>query len=196
MHRGKLAWMDSEAASDEDLMRRFASGEAIAFEVLYERYELRVFHYLLRNLRERALAEDALQDVWFAVARDAGRFEPVSRFSAWLFRIAHNRMIDAMRAARREVSLEVVGEEAALQGAALGPAPDPHTVAVADEKLGAVLAALAQLPAEQCQAFLLQQEGGLTVEEIATVADCPIQTAKSRLRYAREKLRELLRGSI
>ena len=187
--------MDSDEASDEDLVRRFACGEAVAFEALYRRYELRVFRYLLRTLRDRALAEDALQDIWFAVAREAGRFEPVSRFSAWLFRIAHNRMIDAVRAARREVSLEVVVADAEVQGTALGHAPDPHAAAVASEKLDAVLTALAQLPAEQRQAFLMQQEGGLSVEEIATVAACPIETAKSRLRYAREKLRELLRGS-
>jgi RNA polymerase sigma factor (sigma-70 family) len=187
--------MVSAAASDEDLMQRFARGDVPAFEALYDRYELRVFRYLLRSLHERALAEDALQDVWFAVAREAPRFGPPSRFSAWLFRIAHNRMVSAIRAARREVSLEVVGEHAELREALLGYAPDPHVAAVANEDLAALLAALAQLPDEQCQAFLLQQEGGLSVEEIATVAACPLETAKSRLRYAREKLRELLRGN-
>jgi RNA polymerase sigma-70 factor (ECF subfamily) len=188
--------MSHSAPTDEELMQRFARGEASAFDVLYERYELRVFRYLLRTLRDRARAEDVLQDVWFIVARDASRFEPIARFSAWMFRIAHNRMVDAVRAARREVSLDLAG---AAQDATAPMCPgesEPHAAAVADEELVALLAALAQLPSDQCEAFLLQQEGGLSVEEIATVTGCPFETAKSRLRYARETLRELLRGNI
>jgi RNA polymerase sigma factor (sigma-70 family) len=180
------------AGSDADLMRRFAAGEAVAFNALYQRYELRVFRYLLRNLRDRALAEDLLQDIWFSVAREASRYQPRSAFSAWLFRIAHNRMVDALRAARPEVSLELV-----TSGAVEGLLPSvagPHAEAIASEELAAVLSALAQLPEEQCQAFLLQQEGELSIEDIAAVVGCPFETAKSRLRYARSRLRELLRG--
>ena len=179
--------------SDEDLLRRFGAGDVAAFEALYARYELRVFRYLLRNLRNRALAQDLLQDTWFAVAREASRFEPFARFSAWLFRIAHNRMVDAVKAARPEASLEEMsGDGSSALHAALICPHEPYLAAVASEELAALLAALAQLPAEQCQAFLLQQEGGLSVEEIAQACGCEFETAKSRLRYARAKLRELL----
>ena len=182
------------AGSDADLMRRFAAGEAVAFNALYQRYELRVFRYLLRNLRDRALAEDLLQDIWFAVAREASRYEPRAPFSAWLFRIAHNRMVDAIRAARPEVSLELVTSDAAPLESLVPSVAGPYAEAIASEELAAVLAALAQLPEEQCQAFLLQQEGELSIEDIAAVVGCPFETAKSRLRYARSRLRELLRG--
>ena len=175
-------------------MSRFGAGDAAAFGMLYERYEMRVFRYLLRNVRNRALAEDLLQDTWFAVAREASRFEPFARFSAWLFRIAHNRMVDALKAARPEVSLEVaVGDATSVTDVALTCTHEPYVAAVASEELAAVLGALAQLPAEQCQAFLLQQEADLSVEEIARVCGCQFETAKSRLRYARSRLRELLR---
>jgi RNA polymerase sigma factor (sigma-70 family) len=188
--------MSHAEPSDEELIACFARGEAAAFDILYERYELRVFRYLLRILRDRARAEDALQDVWFVVARDASRFEPVARFSAWVFRIAHNRMVDTVRAARREVSLELVSAENEVTEPVYPGESEPHAAAVADEELAALLAALAQLPADQREAFLLQQEGDLSVEEIAKVTGCPFETAKSRLRYARERLRELLQGTL
>jgi RNA polymerase sigma factor (sigma-70 family) len=187
------------AASDEELLRRFGAGEASAFELLYHRHELRVYRYLLRNLRDRARAEDALQETWFAVARDAARYQPEgARFTTWLFTIAHHRMIDVLRAARvmiEEVSTELIETHSAAlaQGAGLA---EPDAAAVASEQLAALLRALAMLPEEQRQAFLLQQEAELSVEEIAAVCGCNFETAKSRLRYARSKLRELLQDCL
>jgi RNA polymerase sigma-70 factor (ECF subfamily) len=187
------------AASDEELLRRFAAGEASAFELLYYRHELRVYRYLLRNLRDRARAQDALQETWFAVARDAARYRSEgARFTTWLFTIAHHRMIDALRAARavlEEVSTQIIETHAAALagGAAMA---EPDAAAVASEQLEALLRALAMLPEEQRQAFLLQQEADLSVEDIAAVCGCSFETAKSRLRYARSKLRELLQECL
>ncbi|HLK70498.1 MAG TPA: sigma-70 family RNA polymerase sigma factor [Steroidobacteraceae bacterium] len=185
--------------SDEELLRCFASGQPSAFELLYRRHELRVFRYLLRNLRDRALAEDALQETWFAVAREAHRYQPTgARFTTWLFTIAHHRMIDALRAVRssRERASTAVIEEATapLMGASGGG--EPYAAALAGERLQALTRALAALPEEQRQAFLLQQEGELGVEDIAAVCGCSFETAKSRLRYARAKLRELLQDCV
>ena len=88
--------MDLTAETDENLMMRFGRGEVAAFEVLYARHESRVFRYLLRQLRDQASADDAMQDVWFAVARNAQRYQPQAKFTTWLFTLAHNRMIDLM----------------------------------------------------------------------------------------------------
>jgi RNA polymerase sigma factor (sigma-70 family) len=186
------------AASDEELLRRFAAGQASAFDQLYQRHELRVFRYLLRNLRNRAVAEDALQETWFAVAREAQRYRPGSaRFTTWLFTIANHRMIDALRAARHTVAWEAAEQMQPAVAIAGGPgAGGPYTAALASEQLDALLRALAQLPEEQRQAFLLQQEAELSVEEIAAVCGCSFETAKSRLRYARSKLRELLQDFL
>src|ERR1700738_1150407 len=98
--------------SDEALMGRYAGGDAAAFELLYRRHERRVWLYLERNVRNRATADELMQEVWFAVARDATRYEPSARFTTWLFTIAHNRMIDSIRANRRHTSLETLGYEA------------------------------------------------------------------------------------
>jgi RNA polymerase sigma-70 factor, ECF subfamily len=182
------------AASDEELLGRYASGQASAFEQLYRRHELRVFRYLLRNLRNHALAEEALQETWFAVAREAARYQPTARFTTWLFTIAHHRLIDALRAIRPTVEWEAAEQETqqALAIAGGGSVAGPYAATLASEQLAALLQALAALPEEQRQAFLLQQEGDLSVEDIAAVCGCSFETAKSRLRYARSKLRELL----
>lgn len=187
------------AVSDVELLRRFAAGEATAFEQLYQRYELSVFRYLLRNLRNRNLAEEALQETWFAVARDAARYRSGSaRFTTWLFTIAHHRMIDSLRATRGTIEWEAVeqGAEHAIAIAEYTSIAEPYAAAVADQQLSALMRALEKLPEEQRQAFLLQQEAELTVEDIAAICGCSFETAKSRLRYARTKLRELLQDCL
>jgi RNA polymerase sigma-70 factor, ECF subfamily len=186
------------AASDEELLRRFAAGQASAFEQLYRRHELRVFRYLLRNLRNHALAEEALQETWFAVAREATRYRPTARFTTWLFTIAHHRMIDALRGRRPTVEWQAAEQET-QQALAVGDGTSvagPYAAALANEQWNAVRRALAALPEEQRQAFLLQQEADLSVEDIAAVCGCSFETAKSRLRYARSKLRELLQDLV
>src|SRR5580704_10549529 len=99
--------------SDELLMARYARGELAAFDVLYRRHELRIWRYLERNVRNRATADELMQEVWFAVAREAPRYQPTARFTTWLFTIAHHRMIDSIRANRQPLSLEALGYESA-----------------------------------------------------------------------------------
>jgi RNA polymerase sigma factor (sigma-70 family) len=181
--------------SDEALMGRFARGDAAAFELLYQRHEMRTWRYLERNVGDRAAADELMQEVWFAVAREAVRYAPSARFTTWLFTIAHNRMIDWMRTSRRHVSLEELGYEAGPLVAELAtdPKAGPLAAAVARERSKALVQALAQVPPEQRDAFLMQIEGDLSVEEIARITDTSFETVKSRLRYARIKLRDLLR---
>ncbi len=181
--------------SDEDLMMRYGRGDAAAFEPLYRRHEMRVWRYLERNVRNRAAADDLMQEVWFAVARDAARYSPTARFTTWLFTIAHNRMIDSIRTSRRHTSLDLLGYEAdaVVEQLTAACSAGPFAVAVARDEAGALAQAFEQLPDEQREAFLLQIEGDLSVEEIAAITHSSFETTKSRLRYARTKLRELLK---
>jgi RNA polymerase sigma factor (sigma-70 family) len=187
--------MRNDDASDAALMQRYASGEGAAFEVLYRRHELRVWRYLVRSVRSRAAADDLMQDVWFAVAREASRYRPTAKFTTWLFTIAHHRLIDWMRSNRPQNSLEALGEEAAEVHERLTAdvGSEPSAAAHASEQASALLRALGALPPEQRMAFLLQAESGLSVEEIAAISASTFETTKSRLRYARTKLRALLR---
>lgn len=182
--------------SDEALMLRFAGGDAQAFEELYRRHELRVWRYLQRNLGNRAISDELMQDVWFSVARAAPGYRPIARFTTWLLTLAHNRLVDALRATRPHELLSAVafGSEASslVEQLAADSRTEPPERAQSEQHGAAVLAAIAQLPTEQRQAFLLHAEGELTLEEIARVTCTNFETAKSRLRYARSKLRQLL----
>jgi RNA polymerase sigma factor (sigma-70 family) len=187
--------MDPVPPSDEILMQRYAGGDAQSFETLYQRHEMRVWRFLERNVRNAATADELMQEVWFAVAREAARYQPSARFSTWLFTIAHNRMVDAVRARRPVVSLEALGsdDDPAVSQLIDDPRHGPHAGAVAHEQAQALNRAVEVLSEEQREAFLLHVEGELTVDEIAAVTHCSFETAKSRLRYARSKLRELLK---
>jgi RNA polymerase sigma factor (sigma-70 family) len=190
-----MRWMNMPADNDEALLARYARGEAAAFELLYRRHELRIWRYLARNVGNRATADELMQEVWFAVARDCARYQPSARFTTWLFTIAHNRMIDAIRLNRRQTSLDALGYEsqAVRQQLTADPSAGPLAAAVEQDQAMALNQAMEALPQEQRAAFLLQVEGDLSVEEIATITQCSFETTKSRLRYARAKLRELLK---
>jgi RNA polymerase sigma-70 factor (ECF subfamily) len=189
--------MSPSQETDEDLMARFARGDADAFENLYRRHELRVFRYLHRNLRNEAGANDLMQEVWFAVVRNAVSYQPTAKFTTWLFTIAHNRMVDMIRATSRLQSLDA-GDTAGVDGSSLldslaaDPKLEPPAEVQSQHEAAALLNAVAQLPPEQRSAFLLQAEGELSVEEIAAATGSSFETVKSRLRYARAKLRQLL----
>jgi len=184
--------------SDESLMQRYARGDVAAFECLYRRNAQRVWRYLLRNVRNRATADELLQEVWFAVARDATRYTAIARFTTWLFTIAHHRLIDRIRATRKHDSLDHIGyeSEAVVEHLTTDPAVGPFGAAVAENQAVALLQAVAELPPEQRQAFLLHVEGELSVEEVARVTASSFETTKSRLRYARAKLRERLQEHV
>ena len=182
------------AILDEVLMQSYAAGQAAAFEQLYGRHRLRMWRYFYRNTGDGALADDLAQDLWFAVVDNAARYEVRSKFTTWLFTMAHHRLVDHWRRQRPGVSLSADTEESMRLAdslfAASGFEPD-HQL---DRQLmaQALLAALAQLPTEQRECFLLQVEADMTVAEIALATGVAEETAKSRLRYARAKLRAAL----
>jgi RNA polymerase sigma factor (sigma-70 family) len=170
--------------TDEQLLARYAQGDAPAFETLYRRHEMRVWRYLERNVGNRATADELMQEVWFAVAREAPRYRPNAR----------NRMIDSIRTTRPQLSLETVGYEADPVVAQLTTEPSvgPLAAVLARDDASALARAMSQLPREQRDAFLLQVEGDLSVDEVAAITRSSAETTKSRLRYARTKLRTLL----
>lgn len=182
--------------SDEALMLRYASGDVRAFEELYRRHELRVWRYLQRNLSNRAITDELMQEVWFSVARAAKGYRPMARFTTWLLTLAHNRLVDALRATRHHPPASGPAHGTDASGVARELAADrqmePHERAQSEQHVAMLLSAIRQLPQEQREAFLLHAEGELTLAEIAQVTSTSFETAKSRLRYARAKLRQLL----
>ena len=174
--------------SDEALMLGYRDGDAGAFDVLYLRHKGGVYRYLLRQCRNAALADELFQDVWMNLIRARTGYTVQARFSTYLYRIAHNRLMDHFR--RNNPGNVSLDDEAgmAVDEPAAPRSFEPEAGADVREQAAHLLALLDALPAEQRAAFLLQHEGGLSIEEIATATGVTRETAKSRLRYAMAKL--------
>ncbi|MFW5331133.1 RNA polymerase sigma factor [Hydrogenophaga sp. ZJX-1] len=182
------------APSDEQLMLAFAAGDPRAFETLYDRHALPVWRFVMRSVNDRALADDLVQDVWFSLARQAPAYQVRARWRTWLFTLAHHRLVDHWRTHKHHASLDATSEDGASLADTLAAESGfgPERRLTSREQAQALLDALAALPANQREAFLLQAEGGLSLAEIAQTTGVTPETAKSRLRYARARLRETL----
>lgn len=176
--------------SDERLMLRFRDGDARAFEALVRRHRTPIFSFLLRLTGDRGRAEDLCQEAFLRVVKASGAWEPRARFRTWLYAMARNLAVDESRrmAFRRASSLEADPAAGAL--ASDDPPPDRAADAALVRPL--LEAALAALPEEQREVFLLRERAGLRFPEIAEVTGAPEPTVKSRMRYALEALRERL----
>lgn len=186
--------IDLHEPTDHALMQQYASGSAAAFNTLYSRHSVGVWRYVFRSVRDAAVADDLLQDVWFAVARQASAYQPQARFKTWLFTLAHNRKVDYFRTAKHHASLDDTPADGTslADSLAADSGYGPVRQLQSREQGAALIAAVEQLPPEQRDAFLLQAEGDMSVEEIAVACGVNFETAKSRLRYARSRLRQLL----
>ena len=163
-------------------MLAYARGEAAAFEALYKRHRGALYRFMLRSIKQRAVAEELFQEAWIRVIGSRSRYSPQARFTTWLYTIAHNLLVDHWR--RKGLTLVQLDEDAMLA------APDnPARQAEARESLARLLQAIEALPAAQREAFLLHEEAGLSVAEIAAVTGAGEEAAKSRLRYAMAKLK-------
>jgi RNA polymerase sigma-70 factor, ECF subfamily len=183
-------------------MLAFKSGDAGAFATLVKRHRQSVYNFILRYVGQRQRAEDVLQECWLKVVRSSSDYEPKARFTTWVFTIARNLCVDSARkeSYRKADSLDApVGAEAdgrplgELVADAEGFAPDraAHNV-----RLRPVLEkAIAGLPAEQREVFLLREYHGVGFKEIAQVTGVNENTVKSRMRYALEGLRRRLEES-
>ncbi len=177
-------------------MLAYRDGEAAAFEALYARHRGRLFRYLLHQCGRREEADEMFQEIWMSVIRARGGYEVSAKFTTWLYRIAHNRLIDGFRARGRLAEFEVETADFLGEGDSPDfPAPDsarPEHALERAQLAGRLIAAIEALPAPQREAFLMATEGGLTVEEIGNATGTGFETAKSRLRYAHARLRAAL----
>jgi RNA polymerase sigma-70 factor (ECF subfamily) len=176
-------------ATDEQLMLAYAGGDPGAFETLYARHKGPVYRFVLRSVKGREIAEELFQEVWMRAIEARSRYTPQAKFSTWLFTIAHNRLVDHWRAKGLAlVSLD--DEDKAVPEPIAPPDAEPSRNVEARQTLERLAAAIAALPLAQREAFLLHHEGGLSVAEIAAATGSGVEAAKSRLRYAMDKLRE------
>ena len=167
---------------DEELMLAYGRGDAGAFDTLYKRHRGALYRFILRAIKQRAAAEELFQEAWIRVIEARSRYAPQARFTTWLYTIAHNLLVDHWR--RKGLALVSLDTEDVPSESA-----NPARHAEGREALARFLQALEALPAAQREAFLLHEEAGLSVAEIAKVTGAGEEAAKSRLRYAMAKLK-------
>jgi len=175
--------------ADDVLMRAWVAGDASAFETLYRRHRDRLYRFLVRQLRNGALADEVFQDIWQRVIAARAGWTPDALFTTWLYRIAHNRLADHWRAAQHRPPPP---EDADLRTARIVDPDSPERRLSEFEQRRQLQLALETLPSEQREVVLLRLEQELTLEEIGEITGVGRETVKSRLRYAMDKLRVLL----
>ncbi|MEM7208101.1 MAG: sigma-70 family RNA polymerase sigma factor [Pseudomonadota bacterium] len=182
---------DTQNRSDEELFLAYTVGDAAAFESVYRRHKDRLYRFVYRQLNGSAAVDEIFQDVWTRVIRARADFRKDGVFITWLYSIARNRLIDHFRADGRRRDVFVEDEEDESQHADFGER-GPQALAINAELAQRLKELIGDLPPPQQEVFLLKEEAGLSVQQIATVTGCDPETAKSRLRYAINKLRKHL----
>jgi RNA polymerase sigma-70 factor (ECF subfamily) len=180
-----------EELDDTELMLRYRDGEVRAFECLYQRHKTMLYRYLQRMCKHPDTANDVFQEVWSKIISQRDRYEVRAQFKTFLYSVARNAALDAMR---RNASAHINDwsdiDKHANQLIDGQQQPDAH---VAGQQLQhAVKQELERLPAVQREVFMLFEDAELDLHEIASITGVNMETAKSRLRYAVNKLRSAL----
>jgi RNA polymerase sigma-70 factor, ECF subfamily len=178
---------------DAEFLASYRSGDVEALGKLVEKYKRPLFGFILRFSEGHEDADEVFQEVWVRAIKNMNRYRQKSLLS-WLFRIAHNLMIDRIRRRKPGFSLDTAANEDGiplsekLASALLGPDGE-----VGGRELGLrIEAAAAQLPLEQREVFWLRMQADLSFKEIAKIQKCSINTALARMQYAVSKLRKEL----
>lgn len=191
----------STMSEDDQLMISLQGGDSRAFDELVSRHEDALLRFFYRNSRDQQFAEDLTQETLLRVYNQSWDYLPRGRFRGWMFRIARNLLIDNIRRQSHDALVKAVrgrrsNEDDTLTRIA-GEVLGPQERANYRELSSLVDEMLKELPEDQRQTFILHHFSGLSLSEVAEVMDTTLPTSKSRLRLAREKLREkLLRRGV
>ena len=176
--------------ADEDLMQLVRTGDAAAFEVVYERHATAAFSLAYRMTGRRGQAEDVVQEAFLSLWRSGARYDRArGSVRTWVLGIVHNRAIDALRRStvhdRRRASDEGIEERFEAR-------ERTDVEAAWRSEAAEVRSALASLPREQSRVIELAYFGGFTHSEIAEMLQTPVGTVKGRMRLGLEKMRHAL----
>ena len=190
-----------ETVTDEQLIHSYQKGEADAFEALYIRYKNAIYHYFFRQVHSSGTADELHQDVWLKIIKSSSAFKRQSSFKTWLYKIAHNRLIDHYRQSSRQplyLVQPVAQADSLTEGTTAAnkitatsdkPSNEPDAALQEQQLCHALLKGISALPEAQKEVFLLHEKSGLTLQEIALITGSSFESTKSRLRYAVKKLR-------
>ncbi|MCL1130879.1 sigma-70 family RNA polymerase sigma factor [Shewanella sairae] len=172
-------------------MLQYAAGSTRAFELLYSKHKGPLYRYFVRQVNDQQLAEDLYQDTWSRVIKAASTYETSAKFTTWLYRIAHNLIIDHVRAVKPVDSFtEVFEPEQDCESQLGSDQASLETQLLDSQKSNLLKGCVANLPQVQKEAFLLNVEMGFTAAIIADIAGATLEATKSRIRYAYKGLKE------
>ena len=179
-----------DTISDESLMLKYKSGEQTAFETLYSRYKDVLYRYFVKHCSDHSQSEELYQEVWIKLIKSANRYKPKAKFKTYLFTIAHNTLVDYYRKAKPSQVVEFeesdMTEDFSYDSTPIALPEDEFTL---KQKSNLFMQALENLPADQKEAAILHFEQEMSVQDIAKITQVKTETAKSRLRYAKNKLK-------
>lgn len=194
-----MAPASKASPNDQELVQRYLRGDAQAFDQLYDRHNRSVFLLVRQYFPQHQRAEEVFQEIFMKVLERLDRFQSEGSFRAWLFTLSRNHCIDRLRyqSRRPETPASAFGdpeEHSDILEQAGRSEANPEDRTYEKQLREQLREALDKLPEEQRETFLLKESGGLTFEEIAQTMGVSVNTAKSRMRYALDHLRRILRG--
>ena len=186
----RLFLMTDTMQSDETLMLDYQKGDQTAFESLYLRYKDSLYRYFIKQTSDTQQSEELYQEVWIKLINNAKNYQATAKFKTYLYTIAHNTLIDFYR--KKKPTHVIDFEDAEMNSET---EINTSTIALPDDeftykqKTKQFVQALNELPSSQKEAIQLLLQEELSVEEIAEITQVKMETAKSRLRYAKNKLK-------
>jgi len=181
-----------EALPDEQLMVLVRDSDRRAFDELYNRYRAPLFNYICRTCGSRDVGDDLFQETWLRVMRAAHQYRADQLLKPWLYRIAHNLIVDHFRSRSRRRETPVDSYEDLPGGNATPEQEAPDVQFDLQSKVDRLMTLLEQLPEEQREVFVLRREFDESLERISELTGANVETVRSRLRYAVDKLRRAL----
>jgi RNA polymerase sigma factor (sigma-70 family) len=180
--------------SDEQLMLRYGEGDLHAFDALYSRHRLGLYRFIAWRSPRADWVDEVVQDAWANLHHARARYHSAASFRTFLYQIARNRLLDLLRQQQPVLAAELGASADGrdlfdVLSDAVHDSVTPDAALESRQRASSLHAALASLPGEQKEAVVLQQFSGMSIEEIAQLSAVPVETVKSRLRYAMQKLR-------
>lgn len=179
--------------TDRELLALYRNGQVDAMERLVYNYRRPLFGFILNMTEGRDDTDEIFQEVWLRAIRNLGRYRH-KNFFGWLVRIAHNVIIDRARSRKLDLSLDEEREEdQSLAEVIPGNDPGPRSQVEANDCAENIAKAVACLPDDQKEVFVMRVQAGFSFKEIARIQEVSINTALARMQYALAKLRAMLK---
>lgn len=172
----------------------FKTGDIAAFNLLYTRHKGPTYRYLLRQCHDNTLADDLMQELWAKLIKAKESYQPSAKFTTWLYKIAHNVVIDHQR--HFTVVSKAIDSEHDIDASVDVSLNSPDKIIEINKQKQTIKDCLKKLPSAQLETFILKQETDLSLQHIADIVESSFEATKSRLRYAYDSLRGCLSHAL